>query len=84
MATLSIPRSSACSCWRKTPTESLSGFRVNWQRSRRDGRLTEITGSPFWYTTVTSGNHTTRCIRHTHSSNNNNDNNNNKGSHWRP
>lgn len=54
MATLSMPLSSAWSCCRKTPTQSLRGFRVNWQRSRLDGRLTEITGSPFWYTTVTS------------------------------
>ena len=49
-----MPLSSAWSCCRKTPPQSLRGLRVNWQRSRRDGRLTEITGSPFWYTTVTS------------------------------
>lgn len=50
-----MPLSSAWSCCRKTPTQSLRGLRVNWQRSRLDGKLTEITGSPFWYATVTSG-----------------------------
>lgn len=54
MATRSMPLSSAWSCCRKTPTQSLRGLRVNWQRSRLDGKRTEITGSPFWYTTVTS------------------------------